>query len=149
MAQRGGSVITQVRYGDKIFSPVVELADYIIGFEEMEALRYVSRLRPDGTVIVNEYRRLPSISLQGHTKYPEGIIDRLKQYARVIKVPAESIASGIGMSRAANIAILGTFVEVAGLRELPFKETISEIIKEKYVKQNEIAFDQGAKAALG
>lgn len=90
MAQRGGSVVTFVRYGEKVAEPIVEegQADVLIAFERLEALRYLHFLKKDGVVIVNDWRIDPITVVTGVAQYPKGIIDRLKEARRTIVVEA-------------------------------------------------------------
>lgn len=90
MAQRGGSVVTYVRYGEKVAEPIVEegQADVLIAFERLEALRYLHFLKKDGVIIVNDWRIDPITVVTGMAEYPEGIIDRLKEARRTIVVEA-------------------------------------------------------------
>ena len=102
MAQRGGSVVTFVRYGEKVAEPIVEegQADVLIAFERLEALRYLHFLKKDGVVIVNDWRIDPITVVTGVAQYPEGIIDRLKEARRTIVVEATEEAKKMGAPKA-------------------------------------------------
>ena len=105
MAQRGGSVVTFVRYGEKVAEPIVEegQADVLIAFERLEALRYLHFLKKDGVIIVNDWRIDPITVVTGVAEYPEGIIDRLKEARRTIVVEATEEAKKMGAPKAFNV----------------------------------------------
>lgn len=109
MAQRGGSVVTYVRYGEKVAEPIVEegQADVLIAFERLEALRYAHFLKKDGVIIVNDQRIDPMPVVTGVAKYPDGIIEELSKKYRVVSVDAMDEAIKMGNSRVFNVIILG------------------------------------------
>ena len=112
MAQRGGSVVTFVRYGEKVAEPIVEegQADVLIAFERLEALRYAHFLKKDGALIVNDWRIDPMPVVIGAAEYPEGLIEKLT--AAGAKVDAKdflALAEEAGSSKAVNIALMGRF----------------------------------------
>ena len=109
MAQRGGSVVTYVRYGEKVAEPIVEegQADVLIAFERLEALRYAHFLKKDGVIIVNDQRIDPMPVVTGVAKYPDGIIEKLSKKYRVVSVDAMDEAIKMGNSRVFNVIILG------------------------------------------
>lgn len=101
MAQRGGSVVTYVRYGEKVAEPIVEegQADVLIAFERLEALRYAHYLKKDGVIIVNDQRIDPMPVVTGVAKYPENIIENLSKEHKVISVDAQAEALAMGNPR--------------------------------------------------
>ena len=109
MAQRGGSVVTFVRYGEEVAEPIVEegQADVLIAFEMLEALRYAHFLKPDGAMVVNEHRIDPITVVTGMAVYPENIIESLEKEHKVFRVNAMEEALKLGNSRVFNIIVLG------------------------------------------
>ncbi|MBR2389218.1 MAG: indolepyruvate oxidoreductase subunit beta, partial [Mogibacterium sp.] len=120
MSQRGGSVSTQVRYGDKVYSPIVGKgsADVIVAFEEMEALRWLDHLKIGGKMVINDYRIQPVPVNLGVAEYPEGIIDHLKEKCEVLSFKAAEVATELGNPKAMNIVLLGALVKAMGLDEI-------------------------------
>ena len=109
MAQRGGSVVTFVRYGEKVNEPIVEegCADVLIAFERLEALRYAHYLKKDGVLIVNDQRIDPMPVVIGAAKYPENIIENLEKQYKVLKIDAMDEALKLGNARTFNVIVLG------------------------------------------
>lgn len=112
MSQRGGSVVTYVRYGEKVYSPVIDKgeADVIISFEQLEAARWVEFLKKDGVIITNTQKMEPMPVITGAAEYPEGLIEKLT--AAGAKVDAKdflALAEEAGSSKAVNIALMGRF----------------------------------------
>lgn len=110
MSQRGGSVVTYIRYGEKVYSPVIEKgqADMIVSFEQLEAARYVSYLKKDGTIITNTQKISPMPVITGAAEYPDGIIDKIKAMGiNIIAVDALSAAEKAGSARAVNVVLMG------------------------------------------
>ena len=101
MSQRGGSVITYVRMGEKVYSPMIEQkgADFVLAFEELEALRDLTYLKDGGTLIVNTQQILPLPVIIGAAKYPENILQTLKEKANVVALPALPMAAQAGITR--------------------------------------------------
>ncbi|MEL7567896.1 MAG: indolepyruvate oxidoreductase subunit beta [Dehalobacterium sp.] len=120
MAQRGGSVTTQVKYGEKVYSPCIGEgeADVIVAFEKVEAARSIKQLKPGGTMIVNDYEIYSLPVLIGQEKYPENLSETLKAAIGNAKMlDAAKIASDLGNVRAQNIVILGVLLKVLGLEQ--------------------------------
>lgn len=138
MSQRGGSVSSQVRYGDKVYSPVIEIggADILVAFEKMEALRYLKYLKPSGKLIVNDYEIYSMPILSGRAEYPEGIIEEISGKVSTEVINARSYAEQLGNSKAMNIIILGTIIKSMGLENINWEEIIKDNVKEKYVPLN-------------
>ena len=109
MAQRGGSVVTFVRYGEKVAEPIVEegQADVLIAFERLEALRYAHFLKKDGAIVVNDWRIDPITVVTGAAQYPDHIIEDLEKEHKVFKVNAMEEALKLGNSKVFNIIVLG------------------------------------------
>lgn len=149
MAQRGGSVTTQVRYGKQVFSPIIGKgqADIIVAFEKMEALRWLEFLKPGGKIVVNDYA-IPSVPvLTGDATYPENVFETLKKATdNVTVVDAANIASGLGNIKAQNIVLLGALIKAIGLEELPWNEVLKENVKERFLQINMMALEKGKEA---
>ncbi len=145
MAQRGGSVSTQVRFGKQVLSPIIGKgeADLMVAFEKMEALRYLNFLKPDGQVIVND-EALPSAPVQaGLVKYPSNTMEVLKDKAQVHVVPATQTAVTLGNERVANVVLFGALAKLLGISDIDWKDVIARTVKERFVDINMKAFDQG------
>jgi len=149
MAQRGGSVSTQVRYGDKVYSPIVGRggADALVAFETMEALRWLELLKPGGKAVVNDYRIASAPILMGKREYPEGIIGILKAKVDTLAVDAASIAGGLGNPRVMNLVLFGAFVEAGGLAGIDWEAAIRASVRPAFVEVNLAAFRAGRGAA--
>jgi len=149
MAQRGGSVSSHVRYGPKVYSPLIKEGevDIFMAFEELEALRYLSYLAPQPTILLNEQRlNPPSVSL-GDEEYPENIPELLSQRAkRFKKIPARDLASKAGDVRAANVVMLGTLQSVLSIPEKIWTDIISRRFPPKATSINLEAFRLGQAA---
>ena len=145
MAQRGGSVVTFVRFGDKVSEPVVEegQADVIIAFERLEALRYSHFLKKDGVLVVNDCRIDPMTVVIGASEYPEGIIDTLKSEHDVYTIDAQSIALELGNSKVLNSVVLGFAAKFIGIDEAVWLETVKNTVPVKTVDINVKAFLEG------
>ncbi len=149
MSQRGGSVITYVRIGKKVFSPVVEnkMADFILGFEKLEALRWISLLKSTGVLIMNEQKILPATVLSGECEYPENIeekiIDTGLDKNNLLVVPAYEIAIKAGNVKAVNIVMIGAMSNFTDIDESIWIDSIKEILPEKLHKINIEAFFEG------
>jgi indolepyruvate ferredoxin oxidoreductase beta subunit len=145
MAQRGGSVVTFVRYGDKVYEPVVEegQADVLIAFERLEALRYAHFLKEDGAIVVNDNRIDPMPVVIGAAKYPENILEELEQYHRIYKVDALEEAKKLGNSRVFNIIVLGIAAQHMDFTKEEWLKVIEETVPPKTVEINKKAFEVG------
>ena len=146
MSQRGGSVSTQVRYGDKVYSPIVGKgsADVIVAFEEMEALRWLDHLKIGGKMVINDYKIQPVPVNLGMAEYPEGIIDHLKEKVEVLSFKAAEVATELGNPKAMNIVLLGALVKaMGGLDDIDWDAEIEANVKAKFVDLNKKAFHAG------
>ncbi|MBR6737412.1 MAG: indolepyruvate oxidoreductase subunit beta [Clostridia bacterium] len=145
MAQRGGSVVTFVRYGDKVSEPVVEegCADVIISFERLEAMRYAHYLKQGGIIVVNDCRIDPMTVVTGAKTYPEGIIETLKQTYSVYSIDGQEIAKSLGNSKVLNSVVLGYSARHLGLNVETLKQTLESIVPPKTVEINVNAFKKG------
>ncbi len=138
MSQRGGSVSSQVRYGEKVESPVIELgsADILVSFEKMEALRYLNYLKPDGKVVVNNLEIGSMPILSGKADYPKNAVSILENYARTMVVNASGEAQKLGNPKVMNIILLGSIIKAMGLEDINWDRILRENIKEKLVDIN-------------
>ena len=145
MSQRGGSVSSQVRYGKKVYSPVIEIggADILVSFEKMEALRWLEYLKPEGKIVVNNYRIDSIPVLTGKAIYKEKEIeDELNRLNATIINAAEK-AKELGNVKVMNIILLGALVKSMSLEDIDWESIIRENIKEKFVDINLQAFKKG------
>ena len=149
MSQRGGSVSTQVRFGQKVYSPIIGegSADILVSFEEMEAARYARFLKKGGKMVVNK-TQIPSLPvLSGACQYPRGIIAELKKHFPVRDLDATKIAIDLGNPKSANVVLLGALIEALGLHDIDWKSIIAKTVKPAFVDINLKAFDAGMAAA--
>ena len=146
MSQRGGSVSTQVRYGDKVYSPIVGKgsADVIVAFEEMEALRWLDHLKIGGKMVINDHQIQPVPVNLGVAEYPEGIIEHLKEKVDVLSFKAAEVATELGNPKAMNIVLLGALIKaMGGLDDIDWDAEIEANVKAKFVDLNKKAFHAG------
>jgi indolepyruvate ferredoxin oxidoreductase beta subunit len=151
MSQRGGSVTTQVRYGDAIRSPLIGVgsADILVAFEKMEALRYLEYLKPDGVAVVNDYRVDTSTVLAGLESYPEDPVGAVKAKVRTAVIDAAAIAAGLGSPKAMNMVLLGALAALMNLEALDWEKEIRSAVKPAFVEPNLRALKAGMDAARG
>ncbi len=147
MSQRGGSVVTYVRFGDKVYSPVIDKgeADYIISFEVLEAARYLPYLKKDGRIIVNSQEIDPMPVITGAAEYPENLIGKMKELGvEVSDVDALALANEAGSQKAANIALMGRFSKFfEDITEEEWLKSIEACVPPKFLELNKKAFYLG------
>lgn len=146
MSQRGGSVVTYVRYGEKVYSPVVcqGEADYIISFESLEAARYVEMLKVGGTIISNTQEIDPMPVIIGAAKYPENILEIIaKKGVNVEAFNALELAVEAGSSKAVNIVLMGRLAKHLSISVEKWRKAIRQVVAPKFVEINEKAFELG------
>ena len=145
MSQRGGSVVTYVRYGEKVYSPVIDKgeADAIVAFEKLEALRYAHFLKKDGALIVNDWRIDPMPVVIGAAEYPENILENLKKDHKVYTVNATEEAKKLGNSRVFNLIVLGIAAQHMDFTKEQWYEVIEKTVPPKTIDINKKAFDVG------
>lgn len=150
MAQRGGSVSTQVRFGKKVYSPIIgkDQADVIISFEKMETLRWLDYLKKDGKVVVNDFQIPSAPILVGKCKYPENMIEELNEKAETIAFKAGDIAKELGNIKTANIVMVGALVKTMKLDEINWEEIVKNNVKEKFIDINIKALRKGMEQAV-
>ena len=142
MAQRGGSVVTFVRYGEKVAEPIVEegQADLLIAFETLEAKRYAHFLKKDGVLVVNEQRIDPITVVTGVAAYPEGIVEELEKEYTVYKINAMDEALKLGNSKVFNIIVLGMAAKHMDFSKEDWLKVIEKTVPPKTVDINKKAF---------
>ena len=145
MAQRGGSVVTFVRYGDKVAEPIVEegTADIVIAFERLEAYRYAHFLKKDGALIVNDWRIDPMPVVIGAAEYPDNILEELRKEYKVYSVNATEESRKLGNSRVFNMIVLGVAARHMDFTKEQWYEVIEKTVPPKTVDINKQAFDVG------
>ncbi len=146
MAQRGGSVVTFVRYGDKVYEPIVEegRADILIAFERLEALRYAHFLKDEGVIICNDQRIDPMPVVTQLEEYPENILENLREKGiKLVSVDAMTEALNLGNKRVFNVIILGILSKHMDLDESIWKDVIRKTVPEKTIDINIQAFEKG------
>ena len=145
MAQRGGSVVTFVRFGEKVFEPVVEegQADVIIAFERLEALRYSHFLKKDGVLVVNDCRIDPMTVVIGAREYPENILEKLKKDHTVYAIDGMAAAKALGNSKVLNSVVLGLFAKHSEFSKEEWLRVLKETVPQKTIEKNVLAFEAG------
>lgn len=148
MSQRGGSVSSQVRYGEQVMSPVIEKgkADIIVSFEMMEALRSLDYLKPEGTLVVN-HEKIPSMSvITGEEEYPDDILEEIQSHVNARVIHATEIAQELGNEKAANMVLLGTIIKAMGLEDIDWAAILKENVKPQFYELNCKALKEGIRA---
>lgn len=146
MSQRGGSVVTYVKYGDKVYSPVIEKgeADVIISFEQLEAARWVSYLKKGGHLIVSTQTLDPMPVIIGAATYPENIIDKLKALdVDVVPVDALTLAEEAGSAKASNVVLMGVVSTKMAFPEEVWQKALEKCVPQKFLELNKRAFRLG------
>ena len=138
MSQRGGSVSSQVRYGTKVYSPVIEVggADMIVSFEKMEALRYLKYLKPHGKIVVNNFKLNSVSTLVGKFEYKEDKIDEELRRLDAIVIDAAKKAEKLGNIKVMNVILLGALVKAMNLDNIDWEDIIRKNVKEKFIELN-------------
>ena len=146
MSQRGGSVVTYVRFGDKVYSPVIDAgqADFIVSFELLEAARWLSYLAPGGQIVTNTQQVDPMPVVTGAMEYPEGLLEKMKAAgAEVDAFDALGAAQEAGSSKAVNLALMGRLSKYFDIDESRWLETIEQTVPAKFLEMNKKAFAIG------
>lgn len=145
MSQRGGSVSSQVRYGDNVASPVIEKggADILIAFEKMEALRWLDYLNVKGNVIVNDYQINPMPVVSGVATYSDDILQTIANSADMTVVKAFDEAVKLGNQKVLNVIMLGATAEKMGLSDIDWDDIIAKEVKKNFIELNQKAFKIG------
>ncbi|MBT1071541.1 indolepyruvate oxidoreductase subunit beta [Pelotalea chapellei] len=146
MSQRGGSVVSHVRYGKEVFSPIVPEGegDILFGFELMETSRYLSLLKPEGAVIVNDLRIPPPSVLMGQVAYPDGLADQIRnRFPDFLLVDGQKLATEAGNPRAANTVLLGAVSKRLDVAEEFWIKALEKMVPAKALEINRKAFIMG------
>ena len=149
MSQRGGSVVTYVRFGDKVYSPVIDKgeADYIVSFELLEAARWTEFLKPGGKIITNTQRINPMPVIIGAVEYPENLVDKMKASGIDLDaIDALALAEQAGSSKAVNLVLMGRLSKYFDIPEEEWLQAIEASVPAKFLEMNKIAFKLGMQA---
>lgn len=145
MSQRGGSVSSQVRYGESVLSPVIEKggADIIVSFEKMEALRWLDYLKPEGKILIAETEINSMPILTGKAEYADDILDYMKTITNIISMDAVGKARELGNEKAMNIILLGALIKYMDLTHIDWEDIVRKNIKPKFIDLNIEALNLG------
>ena len=146
MSQRGGSVVTYVRFGDKVYSPVIDKgeADYIVSFELLEAARWTEFLKPGGKIIANTQKINPMPVITGAAVYPEALEDKIRAAGiDLVAFDALGIATEAGSAKAVNIALMGKLSKYFDFSEEEWLRALEESVPPKFLELNKKAFLMG------
>jgi len=146
MAQRGGSVVTQVRLGEKVYSPLIAEgeADVILAFEQLEALRWLAYHKPGGTIIINNQRLYPVPVLAGAARYPDNIITLIKERVADVQVlDALQMAVECGSAKAANVVLLGALARKLPVEKAVWRQALENTVPPRFLEINNAAFTAG------
>lgn len=148
MSQRGGSVVTYVKYGEKVYSSIVDKgeADYIISFELLEAARYLPFLKKDGKIVTSTQTITPMPVITGAMEYPEGLTEKLKAKADVTAIDALALAEQAGSPKAANVVLMGKLSAMADIPEEIWNKALEQTVPAKFLELNKKAFALGRNA---
>jgi indolepyruvate ferredoxin oxidoreductase beta subunit len=153
MSQRGGSVVTYVRMGKCVHSPLIEPgeADFLLAFEQLEALRWAPYLAMHGTLVVNRLSIQPLTVSIGAATYPQGISETLSRVAgesaRILSMDASGMAKTAGSAKSLNVAMLGAMAACSGIERKVFEDALDRVFAEKFRATNRLAFTAGFEAA--
>ncbi len=145
MSQRGGSVTTYVRMGEKVYSPLVEQqgADFVLAFEELEALRALPYLAPGGVLILNTQKIKPLSVILGAVEYPKDIPEKLRDRVKTVAVDALPMATQAGSERAVNSVLLGALASRLSIDKKLWTDALVACVPERFMKANLAAFESG------
>lgn len=149
MSQRGGSVSTQVRWGEKVYSPLIGdgAADYMVAFEKMEAVRYANFLKPDGVAVINDYEIASATIASGAFEYPAGCLEAMQDSFKVFSLKAGDIAQELGNAKCMNIVLFGALTHVLNLENIDWEQVIRDTVPAKFLDLNLRAYHAGLEAA--
>ncbi len=145
MSQRGGSVVTYVKYGEKVYSPIIDKgeADLILAFEMLEAMRALPYLKKGGKMIANTQQMNPMPVITGAMTYPENIADKISQKADLKAVDALALAEKAGTIKAVNVVLIGLLAKSMEVDKQVWIDVIKETVPEKFLEMNLKAFELG------
>ena len=146
MSQRGGSVETYVRYGKKVYSPIIDKgqADYIVSFELLEAARYTEYLKEGGRIVVNTQQIEPMPVITGAAKYPENLVEKMTEAGfKVDAMDCLSFAKEAGSTKSVNIVLMGRLSKYMDFQEEAWLKAIEKLVKPQFLEMNKKAFSLG------
>ena len=149
MSQRGGSVVTYVRYGEHVYSPVIdeEGADFIVSFELLEAARWLPYLKKDGVIVTNTQQIDPMPVITGNATYPEDLVKKMKETgARVDALNCLELAEKAGSAKAVNLVLMGRLSHYFDLEDEKWQKAIEESVPPRFLEMNRKAFELGRNA---
>lgn len=148
MSQRGGSVSTQVHFGEKVYSPVIGsgAADVLVAFEKMEAVRYASYLKPDGIAVINDFEMASSSTAAGLAEYPAGCLEAMQEHFKVFSLKAGDMAAALGTVKCMNVVLFGALVKALALEAIDWDAIIRETVPPKFIELNLAAYHAGYEA---
>lgn len=146
MSQRGGSVVTYVRYGKKVYSPIIDKgqADYVVSFELLEAARYTEYLKEGGRIVVNTQQIDPMPVITGAAKYPENLVEKMTEEGfKVDAMDCLSLAKEAGSTKSVNIVLMGRLSKYMDFQEEAWLKAIEKLVKPQFLDMNKKAFSLG------
>ena len=148
MSQRGGSVSTQVHWGEKVYSPLIGpgAADLLVAFEKMEAVRYAPFLKPDGVAVINDYAQPSATIAAGLAEYPAGCLEAMEKSFRCYTLDAAAIAEELGNPKCMNIVLFGAMTHALGMEEIDWEAVIRDTVPPKFLELNLKAYRAGRSA---
>lgn len=148
MSQRGGSVTTQVRFGERVYSPVIGkgAADILVAFEKMEAVRYADFLKPNGIAVINDYEMASAVTAAGLAEYPAGCLEALELTFTCRTLRAAEIAEVLGTPKCMNIVLFGALVNALALDGIDWESVIRDTVPERFAELNLAAYRAGRAA---
>ncbi|MCR4805485.1 MAG: indolepyruvate oxidoreductase subunit beta [Clostridia bacterium] len=149
MSQRGGSVVTYVRCGDRVSSPIIDKgeADFIVSFELLEAARWLEYLKPGGQIVTSTQQIDPMPVVTGAAQYPENLVEKMKEAgAKVDALDCLALAKQAGSSKAVNLVLMGRLSHYFGAPEQAWQEAIEAQVPPKFLELNKKAFELGKNA---
>ena len=149
MSQRGGSVSTQVHWGEKVYSPVIGpgAADILVAFEKMEAVRYAEFLKPGGVAVINNYELPSSTIAAGLCEYPAGCLEAMEAHFRCVTLDAAAEALKLGSAKCMNVVLFGAMAKALDLDRIDWESVIARVVPEKFLALNLAACRAGRAAA--
>ncbi|MDR3728457.1 MAG: indolepyruvate oxidoreductase subunit beta [Oscillospiraceae bacterium] len=149
MSQRGGSVSTQVHWGEKVYSPVIGhgAADIVVAFEKMEAVRYANFLKPGGVAVINDYEMPSSTVAAGLCQYPQGCLEAMQSHFKCYTLNAAQIALDLGSAKCMNIVLFGAMTRALHMDDIDWESVIRDTVPPKFLELNLKAFRAGRDAA--
>ena len=145
MSQRGGSVVTYVKYGEKVYSPIIDKgeADIILAFEKLEAYRAMPYLKKDGLIICNDQEINPMPVIIGATTYPENIFEKMSKKVNLKVIDAYKLAKEAGNAKSVNVVLIGVMAKSTNISYDKWIEVIKQTVKPQFIDSNIKAFDLG------